>query len=80
MMIVNGKNIMCENRDTELLLEEIVRMDPNIRFNILGDEMTEKEALLLYKSVLKNKGDEKNVIYVPVLTYRRIPFRGEVCA
>lgn len=57
-----------ENENTETIVKEIYRINPNIRFNTIGDYITEKEALLLYNVALKNPNQDKNVVYVPVLS------------
>ena len=54
MTVEKSDLIKCENKKTELLINEIYRINPNAKFNIIGDYITEKEALLLYNAVLKN--------------------------
>ena len=71
MTITGIDQVMCENRNAELLLEETYRMNPCTRFNILGDIISEKEALMIYYAVLDrskyNRNDSReNMIYIPV--------------
>lgn len=68
-MIINKNSIaMCENRNTELLLEGIFRMNPDITFTVVGNVITEHEALALYNAVETHKSpcDGQKTIYVPV--------------
>lgn len=69
MTITGLGQVMCENRIAELLLERIYRMNPCIKFNILGDIISEKEALTLYYTVLSDckYNHMGNMIYVPVV-------------
>ena len=57
MIINKNSQIMCENRNAELLLEGIFLIDSEVEFEIIGDEITEHEALLVYCAV------EERVIY-----------------
>lgn len=67
MMVEKSNYIKCENKNTENLINEIYRINPNIKFNIIGEYITEKEALLLYQSVLKNSNNKNsNMVYIPV--------------
>ena len=68
MTISNTNQITCENENTEILVKEIYRMNPSIKFGTVGDYITEKEALLLYNIVLKNPNQNKNVVYIPVFS------------
>lgn len=70
-MIINKNNhVMCENRNAELLLDGIFRMNPDAQFYIIGDEITEHEALLVYCAVEERVGAlyEENMIYVPSIS------------
>lgn len=64
----NINQIICENKNTKTLVKEIYRINPSIKFSTIGDCITEKEALLLYNIALKNPTQNKNVIYVPILS------------
>ena len=66
--MTNTNQIICENENTKSLIKEIYRINPSIKFNTIGDYITEKEALLLYNLVLKNPNQNKNVVYIPVLS------------
>lgn len=67
MRIEKSNLIRCENENTENLINEIYRINPNVKFNIVGDYITEKEALLLYQSVLRNSNNKNsNMVYIPV--------------
>lgn len=68
MTIEKSGLIKCENKKTELLINEIYRINPNTKFNIVGDYITEKKALLLYNAVLKNNKNtmQNNVVYIPI--------------
>lgn len=67
MTMENSDLIKCENNKTKRLMNEIYRINPNVKFNIVGDYISEKEALLLYQSVLKNsKNQNSNVVYIPI--------------
>lgn len=72
MTITALEQVMCENRNTELLLEETYRMNPCTKFNILGDIISEKEALMIYYAVLSDYkyNHMGNMIYVPVLNMK----------
>ena len=61
---------MCENRNTELLLEGIFLMEPGVEFEILSDEITEHEALLIYCAVEERirQTDGQKMVYVPSLS------------
>ena len=68
MAILNSNQITCENENTETLMKEIYRINPSIKFSTVGDYITEKEALLLYNVILKNPSQNKNVVYIPILS------------
>ena len=58
-MIVSAESkILCENRNAELVLEEIFRISPDIRFVIFDDEFTERSAIMLYNAVANIKSKE----------------------
>lgn len=69
MIINKNSRVMCENRNTELLLEGIFSMDPEVHFEILGDIITEHEALLVYCAVEESIStyDGRKMIYVPTI-------------
>ncbi len=67
MTINNTMQPIYENRNAELLIADIWNKNPNISFNILGDEITEREALLLYEAVQESSMDQREVVYVPSL-------------
>ena len=55
-MIMNKNSIIkCENRNTELLLDGIFSMLPDITFTVVGDVVTEHEALALYNALEAHK-------------------------
>lgn len=55
-MIINKNSIIrCENRNAELLLDGIFRMLPDITFTVIGDVVTEHEALALYNALEAHK-------------------------
>lgn len=70
-MVVSKENmILCENRNTELLMDEIFRLEPNAQITVLEDEVTEHEALLIYKAIIKsNRGHDNKTscVYVPLI-------------
>ena len=70
-MIINENSIIrCENRNAELLLDGIFRMLPDITFTVIGDVVTEHEALALYNAIEAHKSpsDGQKMIYVPVFS------------
>ena len=68
MSVEKSNLIRCENENTKNIINEIYRINPNVKFNIIGEYITEKEALLLYQSVLRNsKNKNSNMVYIPVL-------------
>ena len=69
MIISEVDQVMCENRNAELLIQEIYRINPNIKFTILDDIITEDEALILYNTVFNNNIVRKNQTLVPVLNF-----------
>ena len=68
-MIINKNSIIrCENRNAELLLDGIFSMLPDITFTVIGDVVTEHEALALYNALEAHKSlsNGQKMIYVPV--------------
>ena len=51
MIISELDQVMCENRNAELLIQEVYRINPSIKFTILDDMITEYEALVLYNTL-----------------------------
>jgi hypothetical protein len=70
MIINKNSQIMCENRNAELLLEGIFLIDSEVEFEIIGDEITEHEALLVYCAVEErvSYSDGRKMIYIPILS------------
>lgn len=70
MIINKNSQVMCENRNAELLLDGIFLMDPGVEFEIIGDEITEHEALLVYCAVEEriSSSDVRKMVYVPTLS------------
>lgn len=70
MIINKNSQVMCENRNAELLLEGIFLMTPEVEFEIIGDEITEHEALLVYCAVEEriSSSDGRKMVYVPSLS------------
>ena len=70
MIINKNSHVMCENRNAELLLEGIFHMDSEVQFEIIGDEITEHEALLVYCAVEEriSSYDGRKMVYVPTLS------------
>ena len=72
MTIIGLGQGMCENRNAELLLKETYRINPHTKFNIIGDIISEKEALMLYYAVLKrDKNDRREgMVYIPMFNLK----------
>lgn len=67
MSVEKSNLIRCENENTKNIINEIYRINTNVKFNIIGEYITEKEALLLYQSVLRNSNNKNsNMVYIPV--------------
>lgn len=66
MIVTTANKIPCENRNTELLLQEIQQISPTIRFYIPGEESTENQALMIREAIIKNQNKREGYIYVPV--------------
>ena len=61
--------LQYENSNTENLINEIYRINPNIRFTTFGNVISEKEAMMLYRAVLKNCNNKNaNLVYIPVIS------------
>lgn len=69
MIISEADQVMCENRNAELLVQEVYHINPNIKFTILNDMITEHEALMLYYAVFNNGSAGKNQTLVPVFNF-----------
>ena len=69
MIINKDSQVICENRNTELLLEGIFLMNPEVEFEVIGDEITEHEALLVYCAVEEriSQSDRQKMVYVPII-------------
>lgn len=59
MKISELDQVMCENRNAELLIQEVYRINPSIKFTILDDMITEHEALVLYNTLCNNNALEE---------------------
>ena len=65
---MNKNHFQYENSNTENLINEVYRINPNVKFNTFGNIISEKEAMMLYRAVLKNSNNKNtNIVYVPVL-------------
>lgn len=61
--------LQYENSNTENLINEIYRINPNVKFNTFGNVVSEKEAMMLYRAVLKNCNNKNaNFVYIPVIS------------
>ena len=66
---MNTNQLQYENKNTENLINEIYRINPDIKFNTFGNIISEKEAMMLYRAVLKNSNNRNtNLVYIPVLS------------
>ena len=66
---MNTNQLQYENKNTENLINEIYRINPNVKFNTFGNVVSEKEAIMLYRAVLKNSNNKNtNLVYIPVLS------------
>ena len=66
---MNTNQLQYENKNTENLINEIYRISPNIKFNTFGNVVSEKEAIMLYRAVLKNNNNKNtNLVYIPVIS------------
>ena len=66
---MNTNQLQYENSNTKNLINEIYRINPNVKFNTFGNVISEKEAMMLYRAVLKNSHNKNtNLVYIPVLS------------
>lgn len=49
---MNTNQLQYENSNTENLINEIYRINPNVRFTTFGNVISEKEAIMLYRAVV----------------------------
>ena len=64
---MNTNQFQYENSNTKNLINEVYRINPNIKFTTFGNVISEKEAMMLYRAVLKNGYNKNtNLVYVPV--------------
>lgn len=68
MIVSNPDEIMCENRNAELLIQEIYRFDSSTKFVVVGDTITEHEALALYYAVFSSDFSKKDKVYLPMFS------------
>lgn len=45
-------NLQYENSNTKNLINEIYRINPNVKFTTFGNVISEKEAMMLYRAVV----------------------------
>ena len=65
---MNTNQLQYENINAKNLINEVYRINPDIKFNTFGNVISEKEAIMLYRVALKNKDNKNtNLVYVPVL-------------
>ena len=50
---MNTNQLQYENSNTKNLINEIYRINPNVRFTTFGNVISEKEAMMLYRAVLR---------------------------
>ena len=66
---MNANQLQYENSNTENLINEIYRINPNVKFTTFGNVISEKEAMMLYRAVLKNSHNKNtNLVYVPIIS------------
>ena len=66
---MNTNQLQYENSNTKNLINEIYRINPNVKFNTFGNVVSEKEAMMLYRAVLKNSNNKNaNLVYIPILS------------
>lgn len=66
---MNANQLQYENSNTKNLINEIYRINPNVKFNTFGNVVSEKEAMMLYRAVLKNSNNKNaNLVYIPVIS------------
>ena len=65
---MNTNQLQYENSNTKNLINEVYRINPNIKFTTFGNVISEKEAMMLYRAVLKNSHNKNtNLVYIPIL-------------
>ena len=66
---MNTNQIQYENINAKNLIDEVYRINPDIKFNTFSNVISEKEAMMLYRAVLKNSNNKNtNLVYIPVLS------------
>ena len=66
---MNTNQLQYENINAKNLIDEVYRINPDIKFNTFGSIISEKEAMMLYRAVLKNSNNKNtNLVYIPVLS------------
>ena len=64
---MNTNQLQYENINTKNFINEIYRINPNVKFNTFGNVVSEKEAMMLYRTVLKNSNNKNaNLVYIPI--------------
>lgn len=64
---MNTNQLQYENSNTKNLINEVYRINPNVKFNTFGNVISEKEAIMLYRAVLKNSHNKNtNLVYIPM--------------
>lgn len=64
---MNTNQLQYENSNTKNLINEIYRINPNVKFNTFGNVISEKEAMMLYRAVLKHSHNKNtNLVYIPI--------------
>lgn len=68
-MVEKSNYIKCENINAKNLIDEVYRINPNVKFNTFSNVISEKEAMMLYRAVLKNSNNKNtNLVYIPVIS------------
>ena len=49
---MNINQLQYENSNTKNLINEVYRINPNVRFTTFGNVISEKEAIMLYRAVV----------------------------
>lgn len=66
---MNTNHLQYENSNTKNLINEVQRINPNVKFNTFWNVVSEKEAMMLYRAVLKNSNNKNaNLVYIPVIS------------
>ena len=66
---MNINQLQYENINAKNLIDEVYRINPDIKFNTFSNVISEKEAMMLYRAVLKNSNNKNtNLVYIPVLS------------